>query len=56
LGQIVGVGDVMRDEGVVPTILKALLDSYEIFVQSVLIEGTLPNFNQLTSKLLQEAY
>lgn len=46
----------MRDEGVVPTILNALLDSYEIFVQSVLIEGTLPNFNQLTSKLLQEVY
>jgi hypothetical protein len=36
LGQIAGVGDVMRDEDVILIVLNALLDSYEIFVQSVL--------------------
>jgi hypothetical protein len=36
LGQIAGVGDVMRDEDVILTVLNALLDSYENFVQNVL--------------------
>jgi hypothetical protein len=54
LGQIVGVGDVIRDEDVL-TVLNAFPDSYENFVQSVSAQWTLPNFDQLTSRLLQEA-
>lgn len=55
LGQIVGVCDVIKDQDVVLTILNALSDSYENFVQSVSAQWTLPNFDQLTSKLLHEA-
>ncbi len=44
-GQIVGVGDVIKDEDVVLTILNALPDSYENFVQSVSSQCTFPNFD-----------
>ncbi len=55
MGQIARVGDVIRDEDVVLTILNALPNSYENFMQNVLAQGTLSNFHQLMSRLLQEA-
>jgi hypothetical protein len=40
---------------VVLTILNVLPKSYKSFVQGVFTQETLPNFDQLTSRLLQEA-
>lgn len=55
LVQIVGVRDVIKDENVVLTVLNVLPKSYKSFVQGMSIPETLPNFDQLTSKLFQEA-
>ncbi len=54
LGLITRVGDV-NDEDVVLMILNAFLESYESFVQGVSTQVTLPNFDQLSSRLMQEA-
>jgi hypothetical protein len=45
--------DVIKNKNVVLTILNALPDSYENFVQGILVQETLPSFDQLISKLLQ---
>jgi hypothetical protein len=55
LGQIIRLGDVIRDEDVVLIVLNVLLDSYVKFMQNVLAQMTLSNFDELTSRLLQEA-
>lgn len=52
LVQIVGIGNVIKDEDVVLTILNVLPKSYENFMQRVSTQKTLPNFDQLTSKSL----
>lgn len=52
--QIATIKNVIKNEDVL-TILNALPDSYENFVQGVSAQETLPSFDQLTSKLLQEA-
>lgn len=53
--QITSGVDVIRNEDVVLTILNALPNSYENFVQGVLAQETLPSFNQFMSRFLQEA-
>jgi len=51
--QIASGVDVIRNENVVLTILNALPNSYENFVQGILTQETLPSFDQLMSRLLQ---
>jgi hypothetical protein len=55
LGLIVGVGNVVKDEDVVLIILNVLFEPYESFVQGVSTQVTLPNYDQLSSRLMQEA-
>ncbi len=50
--QIVGIGDVIKDEDVVLIVLNVLPKFHENFMQRVSIQETLPNFDQFTSKLL----
>ncbi len=45
LVQITRVGDVIKDEEVVLTILNALLEPYESFVQGMSTQETLSNFD-----------
>jgi hypothetical protein len=45
LVQIAGVGDVIKYEEVVLTILNVLLESYESFVQGMSIQETFSNFD-----------
>jgi hypothetical protein len=52
--QITSGVDVIRNKNVVLTILNALPNSYENFVQGILAQETLPSFDQLMSRLLQE--
>jgi hypothetical protein len=52
LGLTTGMGDVAKDEDVVLMILNALIESYGSIVQGVSTQVTLPNFNQLSSKLM----
>jgi hypothetical protein len=52
LVQIVGIGDVIKDEDVILTILNVLPKPYENFLLSMLAQKKFPNFDQLTSKLL----
>jgi hypothetical protein len=54
LVQIVRIGDVIKDEDVVLIILNVLPKSYNNFVQRMLVQKILSNFDQLTSKLLQD--
>jgi hypothetical protein len=52
--QIASGVDVIKNENVVLIILNALPNSYENFVQGILAQETLPSFDQLMSRLLQE--
>ncbi len=52
LVQIVRIRDVIQDEDVVLIILNVLPKSYKNFMQRMLVQKTLLNFDQLTSKLL----
>jgi hypothetical protein len=55
LVQIISVGDVIRVENVVLIVLNTLFISYKNFVQGVSTQETLPSFDKLMSKFLQEA-
>ncbi len=55
LGLIIGVGDVVKDEDVLLIISNVLFESYESFVQGVSTHVTFPNYDQLSSRLMQEA-
>ncbi len=45
LVQIAGVGDVIKDEEVVLTILNVLLETYESFVQGMSVQETFSNYD-----------
>ncbi len=47
LGQIARVDDIIKDEDVVLTVLNVLPNSYENFMQNVLIQGTLSKLSSI---------
>jgi hypothetical protein len=49
------LGQIARVDDVVLIALNVMPNSYDNFMQNVLAQGTLSNFHQLMSRLLQEA-